>query len=110
MYAIKVILQPPPTPPGPPGEDGLGGLAALLSARPGRGVEHVTLRRLPWFVVAMTFVTAPHLLAAEEVARAAWTCWLESEVLRSWRLVECAGDLLLGVAAAGDEEGTAAGW
>ncbi|MCP3771077.1 hypothetical protein [Streptomyces sp. MAR25Y5] len=110
MYAIKVVLQPPPaffeesT-----GED-LEPLAALLSARPARDVQHVTLRRLPRHVVAMTFVVASGLLAAENAARSAWNAWLTCGDVESWRLVECGGDLMLGVAAARDERETPSGW
>ncbi|MFD6889367.1 hypothetical protein [Streptomyces sp. NPDC059957] len=85
-------------------------MGALLAARPGRNVQHVTLRRLPHCVVAMTFVTAPGLRAAEDTARSAWMDWLTCEVLDSWRLVECGGDLMLGVSAAGEESEPPYGW
>ncbi|MEU2391446.1 hypothetical protein [Streptomyces sp. NPDC007369] len=110
MYAIKVILQPPPAFSEASAGEGLDPLAALLSARPVPDVQHVTLRRLPQQVVAMTFVAASCLLAAEDAARSAWTAWLTCEDMKSWRLVECGGDLMLGVAAVRDEREPPSGW
>lgn len=110
VYAIKVVLQPPPAFFEESAGEDLDPLASLLSARPARDVQHVTLRRLPQHVVAMTFMVASGLLAAESAARSAWTTWLTCEDVKSWRLVECGADLMLGVAAARDEREAPSGW
>ncbi|MFE4449743.1 hypothetical protein [Streptomyces sp. NPDC056796] len=58
---------------------------------------------MPPHLVAMTFVVTENLLAAEQLAHAAWSHWLTSPWAAGWRLVSCHGDLHLGVSAISTE-------
>lgn len=99
MYAIKVVLYP---------EDSTwtsvrtpcDAAADRVRTDPQSGIAHVSPVAVPPYVVAMTFVMAGSLLAAEERARSAWACWLGDGRLPGWRLLSCEGDLRLGVWAA----------
>ncbi|MEU9000914.1 hypothetical protein [Streptomyces sp. NPDC048551] len=101
MYAIKVFLQPPygartagPTSSGPI-EDG-------LVADPQPGIAHVSLVPLASQVVAMTFVVAADLRAAERLAAAAWEAWLGRDWSAGWKMSSYGADLMLGVWAAAE--------
>ncbi|MGW6912667.1 hypothetical protein ACWGB8_02410 [Kitasatospora sp. NPDC054939] len=99
MYAIKVVLQPR-TGDGSAGCRPWGEAAERIRSDPRCGIAHVSLVSVPPHLVAMTFVTAADLLAAEELAGEAWRSWLRGERFTGWRLLSCEGDLQLGVWAA----------
>ncbi|MET8516363.1 hypothetical protein [Streptomyces sp. NPDC005077] len=101
MYAIKVFLQSP----NGARTTGLTGSADIgdkLLGDPQPGVVHVTLVTLSSQVVAMTFVVAADLEAAERLAAAAWDAWLDREWCAGWKVSSYGADLLLGVWAAAE--------
>ncbi|MET9666778.1 hypothetical protein ABZY19_15540 [Streptomyces sp. NPDC006475] len=99
MYAIKVILQPEESAQSS-GRQPCDGAADRIGRNPQPGIEHVSLVPRPPHIVAMTFVAAGDLRAAEQLALSAWTFWLTETRFAHWRLICCAADLPLGVWAA----------
>jgi hypothetical protein len=98
VYAIKVFLQSP----NGARTTGLAGSADIgdrLLDDPQPGVAHVSLVPLSSQIVAMTFVVAAGLGAAELLAAAAWDAWLDHECFAGWEVSSCGADLLLCVSA-----------
>ncbi len=101
VYAIKVFLQSP-NGARTPGLAGSADIGDRLLGDPQPGVAHVSLVPLSSQVVAMTFVVAADLGAAERLAAAAWDAWLDREWSAGWKVSSYGADLLLGVSAAAE--------
>lgn len=109
MYAIKVELQAE----GDAAVDGRRPFAEagdLIRDDPQPGVAHVSFVAVPPYVVAMTFVMATDLLAAERIAASAWETWLTRAWGRSWQVISCTADLLLGVWAVNEPPAPETDW
>ncbi|WP_432133040.1 MULTISPECIES: hypothetical protein [unclassified Streptomyces] len=102
MYAVKVVLLPPPGPafaegPAPPdvlpGDRWLDDVTRLSRAAPRPGIAHVSPVRRGTSVVVMTFVEAPSRNEATVLARHGWEHWLTAPgPLSGWTLDCCAPD------------------
>ncbi|MGP4051733.1 hypothetical protein [Streptomyces sp. 2A115] len=105
MYAVKVVLQPPPGPvspedPGPPAvmpsDRRLDAIAQYTRIAPQPGIAHVTLARWGVRLVGMTFVEAASPDEALLRARYGWDRWLSLPgLLPGWVLRDCRADRYL---------------
>ncbi|MFI2432224.1 hypothetical protein [Streptomyces sp. NPDC018693] len=106
MYAVKVVLLPPPPGPvvshgaAPPdgtlGERWVEDVARLCGAAPRPGIAHVSPARWGTSFVAMTFAEAATLDEATHLARRGWEYWLDLPgPLSGWTLGGCAPDRYL---------------
>ncbi|KJY32171.1 hypothetical protein VR44_16450 [Streptomyces katrae] len=101
VYAIKVLLQSPYDA-RTTGARSSADIGERILVDPQPGIAHVSLVPLSSQVVAMTFVVAADLGAAERLAAEAWDTWLGREWSADWKMSSCGADLLLGVWAAAE--------